>query len=166
MRLLNRLYDIGLVLAAVCILLTTVLVIGQVGGRIMGLLVPSVPEMAGFMLGATIFLALPATMRSGEHIRITLVVESVHPRLRFIFELLYRALGLAVLVFLTYQFSILAYDSWDFGDRSAGLVGIPVWIPQAAMTVGLALNVVRFIEEIAVMLAQRTVIAYPSEPRE
>lgn len=166
MRLLNRLYDIGLVLAAVCIFMTTVLVIAQVGGRIMGLLVPSVPEMAGFLLGATIFLALPATMRSGEHIRITLVVESVHPRLRFIFELLYRVLGLAVLVFLTYQFSILAYDSWDFGDRSAGLVGIPVWIPQAAMTVGLALNVVRFIEEIAVMLAQRTVIAYPSAPRE
>ena len=166
MRILKLLYDAGLALAALCIAVTTVLVIAQIGGRMMGMLVPSVPEVAGFLLGATIFLALPATMRAGEHIRITIVLEAVPAGLRFALELLYRLLGLAVLTYLAYRFAILSYDSWDFGDRSAGLVGIPVWIPQAAMTIGVILNVVRFLEELAVMLLERTTITYPSGPRE
>ncbi len=166
MRVLKTLYDIGLALAALCIMLTTVLVLAQIGGRMMGLIVPSVPEVAGFLLGATIFLALPATMRAGEHIRITILLEALDLRLQLGLEFLYRLVGFAVLAFLTYRFYILTYDSWDFGDRSAGLVGIPIWIPQAAMTLGLALNVVRFAEEIVLLLVRRAPIAYPSAPRE
>lgn len=160
MRVLNAVYTAGLILAGVCVAVTTLLVLLQVGGRIVGVLVPAVPEIAGFLLGATIFLAMPATMRAGEQIRITLILDTMALKLRFVLELLFRLLGAAVAFYLAWRLYILAYDSWDFGDRSAGLVGIPVWIPQAAMTVGIVLLGVRFLEELAVMVTKGTIISY------
>lgn len=144
---LGHLYDLGVALAALCVALTALLVIAQIGGRLFGMLVPSVPEIAGFMLGATIFLALPATMRRGEHIRIDLFLPHLPSVLRLALEIGYRLGGALLMAFLSYQLTLLAYDSWYFGDRSAGLVGIPVWIPQAAMTFGALLLMVRFCEE-------------------
>ncbi|WP_420392303.1 TRAP transporter small permease [Acuticoccus sp.] len=163
--MLNAVYTAGLVLAGVCVFLTTVLVLLQVGGRLAGVLVPAVPEIAGFLLGATIFLAMPATMRAGEQIRITLVLDKLAERLRYVLEVAFRVTGAAVAFYIAWRLAILAYDSWDFGDRSAGLVGIPIWIPQSAMTVGIVLLAVRFLEELVRMLFTRTIITYaPHSP--
>lgn len=159
LKLLGRLYTLGAVLAAVCVALTTVLVLAQVFGRLLGIVVPSVPEVAGFLLGATIFLALPATMRSGAQIRIDLFLGRMPFAVRFVLELAYRLVGAAVVAFLAYNLVWLSYDSWDFGDRSAGLVGIPVWIPQAAMVVGAVLLCVRFLEEAFILLRNRELVS-------
>jgi TRAP-type C4-dicarboxylate transport system permease small subunit len=86
-------------------------------------------------------------MRRGEHIRIDLFLPNLPTVVRLALELIYRLAGALLMAFLTYQLSVLAYDSWYFGDRSAGLVGIPVWIAQAAMTLGSLLMVVRLAEE-------------------
>lgn len=160
MRVLHGIYTAGLVLAGFCVLMTALLVLTQVGGRLVGILVPAVPEIAGYLLGATIFLAMPATMRAGEQIRITLVLDKIGTRLRYVLEFAFRIAGAAVAFYMAWRLSILAYDSWDFGDRSAGLIGIPVWIPQAAMTVGIVLLGVRFLEELAIMTARRSIITY------
>ncbi|WP_108661364.1 TRAP transporter small permease [Acuticoccus kandeliae] len=160
MRVLGAIYTAGLVLAGACVALTTLLVLLQVGGRLVGVLVPAVPEIAGFLLGATIFLAMPATMRAGEQIRITLLLDTMAGKLRWVLELLFRIGGAAVAFYLAYRLAILAYDSWDFGDRSAGLIGIPVWIPQVAMTIGIALLGVRFLEELVLMVTRGSLISY------
>jgi TRAP-type C4-dicarboxylate transport system permease small subunit len=157
LKVLGLLYSLGALLAAICVALTTVLVLAQVFGRMMGIVVPAVPEVAGFLLGATIFLALPATMRSGAQIRINLFVDRMPFPARFTLEVGYRIVGAAVVAYLAYNLVILAYDSWDFGDRSAGLVGIPVWIPQVAMVVGTILLCVRFLEEAYVLLRDRDI---------
>jgi TRAP-type C4-dicarboxylate transport system permease small subunit len=78
---------------------------------------------------------------------------------RFVLELVYRLVGAAVVAFLAYNLVWLSYDSWDFGDRSAGLVGIPVWIPQAAMVVGAVLLCVRFLEEAFILLRDRDIVS-------
>jgi TRAP-type C4-dicarboxylate transport system permease small subunit len=157
LKLLGHLYSLGALLAAVCVALTTVLVLAQVFGRVMGIVVPAVPELAGFLLGATIFLALPATMRSGAQIRIGLFVDRMPFPARFTLELAYRIVGAAVVAYLSYNLVFLAYDSWDFGDRSAGLIGIPVWIPQVAMVVGTILLSLRFLEEAYILLRDREI---------
>ncbi len=163
LKLLGRLYTIGAVLAAVCVAVTTVLVLARVFGRLLGIVVPAVPEVAGFLLGATIFLALPATMRSGAQIRIDLFLSGMPFAVRFVLELAYRLVGAAVVAFLAFNLVWLSYDSWDFGDRSAGLIGIPVWIPQAAMVVGAVLLCARFLEEAFILLRDREIIPPGSE---
>jgi TRAP-type C4-dicarboxylate transport system permease small subunit len=148
----DLLYAAGLWLAAFSMVAAAVLVIIQIVGRLAGFLVPSVPELAGFLLGATIFLALAGTQRVGEHIRVTLVIERLGPVWAWLFEVLYRLIGLPLLVMLCWYMGALAYDSWDFGDRSAGMIGIPYWMPQLMMSIGVLLLCLRFIDELIQLL--------------
>lgn len=160
---LDRLYSLGALLAAICVALTTFLVLAQIVGRLMGVLVPSVPEVAGFLLGATIFLALPATMRKGEQIRVDLLLTRLPFVPRLVAELGYRALGAVVTAYLSWELVFLTIDSWTFGDRSAGLVGIPIWIPQVAMTLGMMMLFLRFVEEGCLLLRDRAVALHELE---
>jgi TRAP-type C4-dicarboxylate transport system permease small subunit len=54
--------------------------------------------------------------------------------------------------FFTWRAAVLAYDSWRFDDRSYGLVSIPIWIPQAAMVLGLAVLTVALVDELVGVL--------------
>lgn len=145
---LDRLYSFGLVLAAICMTIAAVAVVAQILGRLVNVLVPSVPELAGFLLGTTIFLALAGTQRLGEHIRVTVLLERVSDRVHRVLEIIYHVVALPVIAMLTWYLAWLAYDSWDFGDRSAGMVGIPYWIPQSVMAFGALLLTVRFVDEL------------------
>jgi TRAP-type C4-dicarboxylate transport system permease small subunit len=163
-KVLDILYSGGLYLAAVCLVTAAALVIVQIVGRLAGLLVPSVPELAGFLLGATIFLALAGTERADEHIRVTLLLEKAGPRLRRTLEILYRLVGIVLTAILTWYMAWLAYDSWDFGDKSAGMIGIPYWIPQSAMTIGAMLLLIRFVDELVLELTVGKIGDGPKDP--
>jgi len=154
-RSLDLVYMVGLWLAAFSMVAAAVLVIIQIIGRLAGVLIPSVPELAGFLLGTTIFLALAGTQRVGEHIRVTLVVERLGSLWGWILEVLYRIAGLPLLALLCWYMGWLAYDSWDFGDRSAGMIGIPYWIPQSMMCFGILLLCIRFVDELIQLLTAR-----------
>lgn len=151
-RWLHALYSVSQVGAAACLFLICAAVVAQIIGRTVGYMVPSVPELAGFLLGATIFLSLPATLRANEHIRVMLIVERLPTRFVGIAEISYRVLGAGLAGFLSFHLLVLALESWEFGDRSAGLIGLPYWIFQAPMSFGLALLAVRFIEEIVIFI--------------
>lgn len=152
LRPLRRLYAVGAVLSAVCLVTAGFLVVLQIVGRLAGFLVPSVPELAGFLLGATIFLALADTQRLGEHIRVTVLFERAGTRLTKVLEIVYRLVGLVLLGMLAWYMLQLTLESWEFNDRSAGMIGIPYWIPQSAMTFGVAMLCVRFLDELLHLL--------------
>ncbi len=50
-------------------------------------MIASLAEMAGYLLAATSFLALAATLKRGAHIRVTMLLGALPPRARFLFEL-------------------------------------------------------------------------------
>lgn len=152
MKNLRKIYAVGSVLAAICLVSAGVLVVLQIVGRLIGVLVPSVPELAGFLLGATIFLALADTQRLGEHIRVTVLFERVGPRIAYVLDVLYRVAGTVMLSCLTWYMVQLAYDSWEYNDKSGGMIGIPYWIPQSAMAFGVVLLSVRFVDELVQLL--------------
>lgn len=158
---LRRLYSIGAVLSGLCLVSAGILVVLQIVGRLIGILVPSVPELAGFLLGATIFLALADTQRLGEHIRVTVLFERTGKRLTYALEILYRVVGLLILSGLAWFMLNLAFESWEYNDRSAGMVGIPYWIPQSAMTLGVILLCIRFADE----LVHLVVLGHAGEDR-
>lgn len=152
LRPLRRLYSIGAALSGLCLVSAGILVVLQIVGRMAGVLVPSVPELAGFLLGATIFLALADTQRLGEHIRVTVLFERAGRRVTYALEVLYRIVGLLILSGLAWFMLRLAYESWEYNDRSAGMIGIPYWIPQSAMTLGVILLCIRFADELVHLL--------------
>jgi TRAP-type C4-dicarboxylate transport system permease small subunit len=46
----------------------------------------------------------------------------------------------------------MAWDAYNFGDKSDGLLSIPLWIPQAMMLFGIGLFSLSLIEELIKVL--------------
>jgi TRAP-type C4-dicarboxylate transport system permease small subunit len=90
-RFLNNWYLVSGWLAAISMVLMTVLVVAQIVGRIVGVVVPSVIQISGFLLAATIFLGLAYTMAAGDHIRVTIALEMAGRRVRLWLEAYFRS---------------------------------------------------------------------------
>jgi TRAP-type C4-dicarboxylate transport system permease small subunit len=165
-RTLDGLYTFTLALSAACLVVILVLVGAQIGGQIFdalrrlvgiapyGFLIPSLSEIGGYLFGAASFLALGATLKRGAHIRVTMLLGAVNPRFRRILEIWALLAGFGVAAYATWSLGQLAYFSWKFGDVSSGLFPIKYWIPQSAMTLGLATLCVALLDELAITLKQ------------
>jgi TRAP-type C4-dicarboxylate transport system permease small subunit len=142
----DQLYRGAAVLAAGFIAGLCLLIVAQVllnAGTRMGLplppTIPSYADFAGFMLAAGTFLALPWTLMSGGHVRVSLVTSRLPRRLAWGVEIAVLGLAAAVVGFAAFYAGMLLEESHRYGDTSPGIVAIPLWVPQVAMVLGLAL---------------------------
>lgn len=159
-KLLDSFYNALLAMAAACLIAILVLVGAQVCGQIFdvllrlvgrppyGFLIPSLPEIAGYLFGAGSFLALAATLKRGAHIRVTMLLGSVPAGFRRVLELWALIAGFVIAAYAVWGLGTLSYYSFKFGDVSSGLFPVPYWIPQSAMTLGLVGLCVALIDEL------------------
>ncbi|NNM73485.1 TRAP transporter small permease [Enterovirga aerilata] len=155
MRLLDRLYAAGIVLAAIFMVIIAALTLSQVVGRYFGLVVPDAGDLAGYAMAGSIFLALPHTLRSGGHIRVNLLLIHVPRGMRRALEV-WCVSFLCVVGGLFAAFAVkLVLDSYEFGDVSTGMMPIPLWIPQLSMALGAVLLEIAAIEELVRVLTGR-----------
>jgi TRAP-type C4-dicarboxylate transport system permease small subunit len=162
-KILDRLYALTLHLAAACLVLIAVLVGAQVIGRIVdgllkligyppyGFLVASLAEIAGYLLAAGSFLALAGTLKRGAHIRVTVLLGNVPPRVRRFLELWTLAAASAFVLFVCASLVSLTYDSLRFGEVSYGLIPVPLAIPQAAMAAGAIVLLIALVDELLIV---------------
>jgi TRAP-type C4-dicarboxylate transport system permease small subunit len=160
-KALDALY--GAALVGACLAMTAIgaLVFVQVLGRILdrvatwlgigriGLAVPSLAEIGGFLFVAAAFLALPYTLRAGGHIRVTLALRFLGPAGDRLATLAVLAAGLGLALFATWNVGLQTLASWQRGSVSYGLIPIALWIPQAVMTSGLGLLALALLDELA-----------------
>ena len=166
-RLLDGLYAGAMTLACVALAAVAALVLAQICGRVidraaallgferLGLSIPSLAEFGAFLFVAAAFLALPATLRGAGHVRVTLVLRLLGPAGDRATTLLVLALGAGLAVFAAWHAGTQAAASWARGSVSYGLVAVPLWLPQAAMTAGLALLAVALVDEGVAVLRGR-----------
>ncbi len=159
-RALDRLYLASGWIAAGFLVAIFLVVLGQVifnmidvamrwtTGTPIGLLIPSYAEFAGFFLAAASFFALAHTLKQGAHIRVTLVVQHLPARLRRGVEIWCCAVAAALAGYFTFWTGNLTQQSWRFGDVSYGLVPIPLWLPQLAMTLGALILTIALLDEL------------------
>jgi TRAP-type C4-dicarboxylate transport system permease small subunit len=133
---LDRLYNAAGVLAALFLIGTLVMVLIGIAGRMFNFHVPGTDSYAGYCMAAAGFLALAHTLKRGEHIRVTLLVEHLDGGAQRALELW--ALGIATLLaaLLAFYSVRLSFQSWQFNDISTGNDATPLWIPQLTMAVG------------------------------
>ena len=155
---LRPLYNLGGYLAALCLCLICGLITAQVLGRIIdrisiwlgndriGLSVPGLAEISGFLLVGASFLGLAYTFVNGGHIRVTLLLGNLPARVRVFVELWSLSVALVLCVYLAWYVYWLIADSISFGESSYGLVEIPLWIPQSAMFLGVVLFCIALVE--------------------
>ncbi len=145
---LDRLYCAAGVLAALFMIGTLAMVVAGIAGRLLNFNLPGSDAYAGYCTAAAGFLALAHTLKRGEHIRVTLVLEHAGPRALRALELF--ALGVATLLAALFAFySVrLSWQSWDFHDISTANDATPLWIPQLTMALGTIVLCIAFVDEL------------------
>ena len=118
-----------------------------VTGTAIGLTIPSYADFTGFFLAAASFLALAHTFRQGGHIRVTLLISHLPRPLAKAAEFWCLGVALSISCYFTWYTGILVWQSYDFHDLSAGMIAIPLWIPQLGMLLGLAILSVALLDE-------------------
>lgn len=154
-RALDFLYSASAMLAGFFLVLMTTLVVVQIVARLAGTQVPSADDFARLAMAASAFLGLAFALRTGAHIRVTLVLERVPPGARRALDILCLVLATGVSAWFAWSTGDTTIDSWRFNETTIGQVPIPKWIPLAGMTLGLALVAVAFLEDLVDEVAGR-----------
>lgn len=151
---LDRLYLLSGYLAAICLAGIGVTIIVQIVARFFGKTADST-EAAGLLLAATTFFGLAYTFREGGHVRITLAIDRLGPRLRRGVEIFNCLVASGAVCFLAWNVIVLALQSHEYHDVSPGLLAMPFWIPQSAAAAGVTLFAVALLDELFWILAGR-----------
>ena len=163
-RFLDRVYDAAAWAAAAFMAGTLVFVVLGILGRLLGFHLRGTDAYAGYCMAACGFLALAHTLRRGEHIRVTLVLDHVPPRVRRAMELGCLAAGVALSGLLAWYSVRLAWQSHAFNDISTANDATPLWIPQLGMAAGSVLLVVAFLESFVLGLHGKALASGGGEP--
>jgi TRAP-type C4-dicarboxylate transport system permease small subunit len=81
-RLLDGLYALGGFLAALCVLVILVLMIGASVGRSLDWRVGWVNDVVAWLCASAAFMGMAYSFRNGDFVRVTLVLEVVPARVR------------------------------------------------------------------------------------
>lgn len=154
-KVLNGLYLGAGWLAGLFLVAIFLLMLGLALGREVGVNIPSGDDFAAWCMAAMAFLGLAHTFKSGEMIRVGLLIERLPGGPRRAAELGCLLIGGALIGFFAWHAVRLAYDSWRFGDMSQGVVAVPLWLPQTGFALGLVILLVAFVDELVHVLAGR-----------
>jgi len=146
--LLDRLYDAAACLAAFFLVGTLAMVLLGIVGRLGNWFIPGTDAYAGYCMAASGFLALAHTLKHGEHIRVSLVLEHAGVRARRGLELWSLAVASLLAGALAFYSIRLALQSWQFHDISTGNDATPLWIPQLTMAFGTVVLFIAFVDEL------------------
>lgn len=147
-KFLDALYAGGLGLAALFLIGIFVLMVGEAVLRALGSYITGASELVGWFLAAAGFLALPATFKKGEVIRVGMLVDALPARIRKV--MLVGCLLIAA-VFVGYMVEAVAsylWKGWKADETTQGMIEIATWIPQASFLVGALLLFIAIADEL------------------
>jgi TRAP-type C4-dicarboxylate transport system permease small subunit len=162
-RALDALYDAAGYLAALFLAGTLAMVLVGIAGRLLNFYVPGTDSYAGYCMAACGFLALAHTLKRGEHIRVSLILEHVGTNARRRLERAALVLATLLAALFAYYSIRLAFQSWQFNDVSTGNDATPLWIPQLTMAAGTLILLIAFADELVLELKGRRVQQTPDE---
>lgn len=135
-RLLDGFYRWLLFFAAIFTFLAFVSIVLGVASRHIGFEVAGLDAYAGYSIAAALFLALPGTLRHGEHIRVTLFLNRATGTTRKILDYWCLLAGSGIALYLAWYAVRLVWLSHITEDVSPGTDRTPLWIPQLTMAIG------------------------------
>ncbi|KQU74644.1 MULTISPECIES: TRAP transporter small permease [unclassified Rhizobacter] len=162
-RGLDALYDASAALAAVFMVGLLVAVLLSIVSRQLHFNVPGIDSYAGYLMAATGFLALAHTLKQGEHIRVTLLLNALHGVARRRLELWALGAASALALLAAFYACKLVWQSYAFHDISTGNDATPLWIPQLSMAVGSTVLAIAFVDELVLEILGRRVVPVSEE---
>jgi TRAP-type C4-dicarboxylate transport system permease small subunit len=162
-RFLDSLYHAAAYAAAFFMVGTLVMVIAGIVDRAIGLGWRGTDMYAGYSMAACGFLALAHTLKQGEHIRVSLLLQAVSARSRRLLEIWSLSAACVLTGALVFYSVKLTYQSWDFHDVSTGNDATPLWIPQISMAAGALVLFIALLDDLILEVRGRRVAATPEE---
>lgn len=155
---LDRLFEATGWLAGLFMVATLLSVLSSILGRLMPVFeMHGADAYAGYCMAASAFLALATTLRRGEHIRVTLIINRLSPAAYRWLDVFCHLVALLVSSTLAWYSIRLVMQSMQFNDISTGLDATPLWIPQIGMAVGTTVLALAFIVELFDLLTGKKV---------
>ncbi|MFN3564926.1 MAG: TRAP transporter small permease subunit [Burkholderiaceae bacterium] len=153
--LLDRLFRALGAIGALFVLATLIIEVGNIVGRQLGYSMAGVDAYAGYTLAAGSFLALAATLRHGDHIRVTLIIQRFTGRTRWWIEVFCLTVATGLSGYFAWFAAKLVWGSYVYHDVSQNVDATPLWIPQLSMAIGLGGLFLAFLEELIYALHTR-----------
>jgi TRAP-type C4-dicarboxylate transport system permease small subunit len=144
---LDWLYLVSGWLAGLFLIAIFILMLGLSVGRQVGFNIPAGDDFVAWCMAAMAFLGLAHTFKSGDMIRVGLLIDRLRGRTRWYVEILALGIGLAFIGFFAWHAVQLTYDSWILNDVAGGVVPVPLWIPQLGYSGGLVILFIAFLDE-------------------
>jgi TRAP-type C4-dicarboxylate transport system permease small subunit len=146
--ILDRFFRLLGALGAFFILATLVIEVVNIVGRELGYSMAGADAYAGYFLAAGSFLALAYALRSGDHIRVTLILQRLRGRPRWWMEVLCLVVATLLSSYFAWFAARLVWGSYTFHDISQNVDATPLWIPQLSMALGLFGLALAFAEQL------------------
>jgi TRAP-type C4-dicarboxylate transport system permease small subunit len=145
---LDGLYLVSGWMAGLFLVAIFVIMLALSAGRPLGIDVPAGDDFASWCMAASAFLGLAHTFRTGEMIRVGLLIERFTGRTRQTFEIVALFIGTAAAIYFAWYAFDMNRTSWQFNDLAQGVVAMPLWIPQIGFSGGLIILAVAMVDEL------------------
>src|SRR3990167_10561436 len=146
-KTLDALYLGAAWLAALFMIGVLVMVLLSILGRMLQFYIPGTDAYAGYAMAGAGFLALAHTLKSGEHIRVTLIIGKLRGGARRGLELWSLSAAVLLAALLAVYAWRLAWQSHVYHDISTASDATPLWIPQILMGLGTTVLLIAFVDE-------------------
>lgn len=147
-RFLDGLYLFAGYLAGSFLIAIFALMIVLSAGRPLGINIPAGDDLVSWCMAAMAFLGLAHTFRSGELIRVGLLIDSLSGRARHFIEIAALIIGTFFVGFFAFYAVRMTIDSYRFNDIAQGVLAVPLWIPQLGYAGGLVILLIAFVDEL------------------
>jgi TRAP-type C4-dicarboxylate transport system permease small subunit len=152
-NLLDGLYLVAGWLAGLFLIAIFLLMMGLSAGRQFGLNIPAGDDFAAWCMAAMAFLGLAHTFKSGEMIRVGLLIDRFSGRTRQVIEIAALVVGIVFVGYFAWHACYFTYFSWLTKEVATGIVPLPMWIPQLGYSGGLVILTIAMIDELVRVLA-------------
>ncbi|HUH59678.1 MAG TPA: TRAP transporter small permease [Candidimonas sp.] len=164
-RFLDGLYLVSGALAGIFTIGVLVAVSLSIITRQIGVYIPGLDAYAGYAMAAAGFLALAHTFKTGDHIRVTLVLAALSARNRMRLDIAALLVACLITASLAGFSCKLVLDSFSYNDVSTGDDATPLWIPQLAMAIGNIIFLISVLDETVRRMRGFPETVQPSETR-
>lgn len=155
-QLVRHLYRLLIGLACVSMVAVFVIVcLGILARQVTFIDIPGLDAYAGYAIAAALFFALPAALMQGDHIRVTLLLDRMGPRMRSVFEWSALIAAQALTGYLAWYAVRSVWLSYITHDVSPSADATPLWIPQLCMAIGCIAFALAFLDAIVARLRGR-----------
>lgn len=155
-RALDGLYQLSGALAALCLVAILLLIVTQMVARWIGDVFPGAPQYAGYMMAAASFLAFASALNGGAHIRVSILLNTVPDRVKWLLEIWCFGIASAIAAYFVYYAYWFVFWSWKFNEVSQAQDASPLWIPQSVMVIGGGILLIAFLDNLVAVLRKGT----------